>query len=130
MNGGAISEAREFARNLPLSAHATHMLDIGGSHGQHSVEACRRFPKLQSVILDLPGAIEKAAPILARQDMGQRVVHQPGNILTDSLPEATYDLVLMSSLAHHFTAEQNQEVIHKISRSLRPGGVVVINPSC
>ncbi|TDB68850.1 class I SAM-dependent methyltransferase [Arundinibacter roseus] len=127
MNGGAISEAREFARNLPLSANATRMLDIGGSHGQHSVEACRRFPSLQSVILDLPGAIEKAAPLLARQGMGKRVVHQPGNILSDQLPDATYDLVLMSSLAHHFTTEQNQEVIHKISQCLRPGGIVVIN---
>lgn len=127
MWGGAVSEAKEFARNVPLPKGATRMLDIGGAHGLHSVEACRKYPQLSSVILDLPGAVEKAAALLNEQDMGVRVVHQIGNILTDTLPENTYDLVLLSSVAHHFTAEENRQVAHKVARALRPGGVFVIN---
>jgi len=127
MWGGAVSEAKEFAQKVPLPSGATHMLDIGGSHGLHSVEACRKYPGLNSVILDLPGAVEKAAPLLAEQGMGGRVTHQVGNILTDTLPESTYDLVLLSSVAHHFTAEQNQEVAKKVAQALRPGGIFVIN---
>ena len=127
MWGGAVAEAKEFARKVPLSKNATRMLDIGGSHGHHSVEACRRYPLLRSTILDLPGAVEKAAPLLAKQNMGERVVHQPGNILTDSLPEGTYDLILMSSVAHHFTDEQNFLVAQKVAQALRPGGIFIIN---
>jgi len=127
MWAAAIAEAREFARNAPLPKNATRMLDIGGSHGLHSVEACRRYPELTATILDLPGAVEKAAPLLAKLNMGDRVVHQPGNILTDALPENAYDLILMSSVAHHFTEEQNILVAQKAARALRPGGVFIIN---
>ncbi len=127
MWAGAISEAREFAKNVLMPKNATQMLDIGGSHGLHSVEACRRYPALNSTILDLPGAVEKAAPLLAKQGMGTRVTHQPGNILTDTLPDATYDLILMSSVAHHFTEKQNILVANKVAKALRPGGVFIIN---
>ncbi|GHB88419.1 methyltransferase [Persicitalea jodogahamensis] len=127
MWAGAISEAKEFARKVPLPKNATQMLDIGGSHGLHSVETCRRYPGITATILDLPGAVEKAAPLLAKQNMGDRVVHQVGNILTDELPESTYDLILMSSVAHHFTEEQNILVAQKAAQALRPGGVFIIN---
>jgi SAM-dependent methyltransferase len=127
MWGGAISEAREFARKVPMPAGATRMLDIGGSHGMHSVEACRKYPGLSSVILDLPAAVEKAAPLLTQQGMGERVVHHVGNILTETLPAKSYDLILMSSVAHHLTEEQNRLVAKKAAEALRPGGVYIIN---
>ena len=121
------TEAREFGWRAPVPKSARHMLDIGGSHGQHSVALCKKLPALTSVILDLPPAIEQAAPLLARQGMGDRVRHQPGDALTDDFGEEHYDIVLLSSLAHHFTPEQNQLVVDKVTRALRPGGVFIVN---
>ena len=126
------TEAREFGRRVPIPKSArsgapASMLDIGGSHGQHSVALCKKFPALTSVILDLPPAIEQAAPLLARQGMGDRVRHQPGNALTDDFGNDQYDIILLSSLAHHFTPEQNQLVVNKVARALRPGGVFIVN---
>lgn len=121
------TEAVEFGRRAPIPKMATHMLDIGGSHGQHSVALCKRLPALRSVLLDLPQAIEKAAPLLAQAGMGDRIRHQPGNALTDDFGENQYDIVLMSSLAHHFSNEQNQKVARKVARALRPGGVYIVN---
>lgn len=125
-------EAGEFGRRAPVpksvrSGASAKMLDIGGSHGQHSVALCRKYAALTSIILDLPPAIEQAAPLLAQQGMGERVRHQPGNILTDALGDAQFDVVLMSSLAHHFSPEQNQLVSHKVAKALKPGGVFIIN---
>ncbi len=121
------TEANEFGRRAPVPKSAQRMLDIGGSHGQHSVALCKKLPALTSVILDLPPAIEQAAPLLARQGMGDRVRHQPGNALTDDFGDAQYDIILLSSLAHHFTPEQNQSVADKVARALRPGGVFIVN---
>ena len=127
MVAASSSEAGEFGRRAPVPKTPERMLDVGGSHGQHSVALCRRFPTLTSVILDLPEAIEQAAPLLARQGMNERVRHQPGNALTDDFGEAQYDIVLLSSLAHHFTPDQNQLVADKVARALRPGGVFIVN---
>ncbi|WP_019989761.1 class I SAM-dependent methyltransferase [Rudanella lutea] len=121
------TEAKEFGRKAPVAKTATDMLDIGGSHGQHSVALCRRIPTLRSTILDLPEAIAQAAPLLARLGLGERVQHRPGNALTDDFGHEQYDVILMSSLAHHFNDEQNRAVAQKVARALRPGGVYIIN---
>jgi SAM-dependent methyltransferase len=118
--------AGEVTRRFPMPPGARNMLDIGGSHGYFSVSLCRKYPELKSVILDLPHAVQQAAPILAEEKMGARVTHRPGNALTDELGEGSVDVVLMSQLVHHFTDEQNRELMKKISRALRPGGVCAL----
>ncbi len=127
MVAATATEAREFGRRAPVPDAATHMLDIGGAHGQHSAVLCKRLPALQSVILDLPAAIEQAAPLLAAHNLGDRIQHRHGNALTDDLGENDYDIVLLSSLAHHFTDAQNRDLTRRVARALRPGGVFIVN---
>jgi SAM-dependent methyltransferase len=127
MVAATATEAQEFGRRAPVPKSATRMLDIGGAHGQHSAALCRRLPALQSIILDLPAAIEQAAPLLTTQNLGDRIRHQPGNALTDDLGESQYDIVLLSSLAHHFTDSQNADLTRRVARALRPGGVFIVN---
>ena len=114
------------ARRLPMPPNATAMLDIGGSHGYLSVALCRRHPDLRSVVLDLPEAVEQAAPLLAAEGMGDRVVHRAGDALTDDLGTDAYDLILAFSLVHHFDAATNRELAARCARALRPGGLFVI----
>lgn len=114
------------ARRLPVPPHATRMLDMGGSHGHFSASLCRRHPGLRSVVLDLPEAVEQAAPLLAEEEMGDRVVHRAGNVLTDDLGTEEYDLILAFSLVHHFDADANRELAARCARALRPGGLYVI----
>jgi predicted O-methyltransferase YrrM len=114
------------ARQIPVPAGAREMLDIGGSHGYFSVVLCRRHPGLRATVLELPSAVEHAAPLLAREEMGDRVVLEAGDVLTDDLGESTYDLILMFSLAHHFDDATNRALVTKSARALRPGGTLVI----
>ena len=102
------------------------MLDIGGSHGFFSVALCRRHPGLCAEVLDLPGAVAQAAPILAREGLGERVVHRAGDALTEDFGEEAFDLVFISSLLHHFEPAQSRDVVRRAARALRPGGVLVI----
>jgi SAM-dependent methyltransferase len=118
--------APELVRRMPMPKGASDMLDVGGSHGHYSAELCRRHEGLRAVVLDLPPAVESAAELLAAEGMGDRVVHRAGDALADDLGSEAYDLVLVSQLVHHFSAEQNRDLAARIAQALRPGGVYAI----
>jgi SAM-dependent methyltransferase len=126
MRALASISADEVARRLPVPSGASAMLDIGGSHGYYSVCACRLHAGLQATILDLPDAVEHAAPILAGEGMGERVRHRVGNALSDDLGNNAWDVVFLSQLAHHFTDSQNRGLMKRIAQALTPGGVCVV----
>ena len=114
------------ARLMPVPNDARTMLDIGGSHGYFSVALCRRHPQLRAVVLDLPQAVEHAAPLLEQEGMGERVTLRGGDALSDDLGQSAYDLVFMFSLVHHFDDPTNRALIARAAQALRPGGVLVI----
>jgi Dimerisation domain/O-methyltransferase domain len=91
MRAMARALAAELPRRLPVPKGARDMLDIGGSHGYYSVVLVRRHDGLRAVVLDLPEAVEAAAPLLAAERMGDRVVHRAGDALEDDLGEESYD---------------------------------------
>jgi SAM-dependent methyltransferase len=116
----------EVARRTPVPRKARDLLDIGGSHGLFSVALCRRHPGLRAVILDLPEAVEEAAPLLAAEGLGDRVVHRAGDALKSDLGAAAWDVVFIASLVHHFDEVTNRDLARRVARALRPGGVYVI----
>lgn len=118
--------AAELVRRAPVPRGARDMLDLGGSHGFSSVALCRRHPGLRAVVFDLPEAVEHAAPLLAAQGMGERVVHRTGNALTEDFGTDRYDFILVSQLVHHFDEATNRDLVQRLARALRPGGVLAI----
>jgi SAM-dependent methyltransferase len=129
MRALAGQRAANVAELTPVPAGARTMIDIGGSHGYNSVVLCRRYPDLKAVVLDLPQAVKQAAPILAKEGMGDRVVHRAGNALTEDLGVEQWDLVFMANLIQNFDETNNRELFRRAARSLRPGGVLVVEES-
>lgn len=126
MRSGVEMPAQWVARRIPLRRGAERMLDLGGSHGYFSVALCQRHPQLSSTILDLPEAIRHAAPLLDKEGMGDRIRYEAGNALTDDLGTELYDLVLMSAVVHHFDDSTNQQLMLRIARALKPGGLFAV----
>jgi SAM-dependent methyltransferase len=126
MRSIASLSAAELARRVPVPPRARDMLDVGGSHGYHSVVLCRHHPSLRSTVLDLPEAVKNAAPLLEMEGMGDRVVHRVGDASTDDLGVETFDLVYTASLVHHLEDEENRDLARRVGRALRPGGHYVI----
>jgi hypothetical protein len=118
--------APETARRTRVPRQARLMLDLGGSHGHFAAAICRRHPLLSADVLDLPEAIERAAPLLAAEGLGDRLRHVAGDATGGELGEQRYDLVFMSNLAHHLTEGQNRALAQRVARALRPGGAFVI----
>jgi len=117
---------REVAWRTPVPRNARRMLDLVGSHGHFSACLCRRHRQLTAQVLDFPDAIKEAAPLLAAENLGDRVVHVAGDVTRTDLGSEQYDLVFMSNLAHHLTQEQNRKLTLGVARTLRPGGIFVI----
>jgi SAM-dependent methyltransferase len=118
--------AGEVVRRLPVPVGARTMLDVGGAHGHYSVALCRRYADLSATIMDLPDAVQAAAPILARENMGSRVVHRAADVLTADLGTDQWDVVFISQLLHHFDSENNRQLLQRVARALRTGGIVAI----
>ena len=123
-----------FARHLgpdlldkvPLPPGATRLLDLGGSHGLHSIAFCRRYPELDAVIVDLPTALTKTRATLADAALSERIRLREGNLLDGDWGEG-YDVVFYLSVAHNQTAADNERVLGHIGRVLRPGGLLLVH---
>jgi 2-polyprenyl-3-methyl-5-hydroxy-6-metoxy-1,4-benzoquinol methylase len=126
MEAAATATSKEAVRKIPVPNGATKMLDIGGAHGLYSAALCKKHSGLSSIILDLPPAVEKAKPILEKMNMGNTVMHKAGNVLTEDLGSEQFDVILMASVAHHFTTEENLLVAQKAFKALKPGGFYTI----
>lgn len=126
MRSVAATPAAELAKRLPVPSGATRLLDIGGSHGLYSIELCRRYPALASTIMELPGALDRASEIAAREGLADRVRFRIGDALSDDLGEATFDIIMINNVVHHFTPEQNAELAKRAARALAPGGLYAI----
>ena len=118
--------ASEVSSRIQLASGATEMLDLGGGHGTYSVAFCRRHPRLQATIIDLPAAVESAAPILAEEKMGTRVIHRSEDALTADFGADQWDLIFISHLVHHFDEASNEELLRRAARALRAEGVLAI----
>ena len=119
----SINASKELAKKIKLTTSARAMLDVGGSHGLYSIELCKRYPSLQSTILELPGAMDRASQIAAEHGRTDQVKYKAGNVLFDDLGKDQYDLIMINNVVHHFTEQQNKELAKKVIHALKPGGL-------
>jgi SAM-dependent methyltransferase len=116
----------ELVAQVPLPAGARRLLDLGGSHGLHSIRFCRQYPALTSVIFDLPTALTQTAGTVAEAGLSDRIDVRPGDVLDGDFGDG-YDVVFYLSVAHNQTAEDNRRIVARIGRALRPGGLLLIH---
>ncbi|WP_207494183.1 methyltransferase [Aridibaculum aurantiacum] len=126
MEAVAKNAAREITRRVPSFSAPTQMLDIGGSHGLYAAAFCKKYASLKATILDLPAAVEQAQHMDRDPQVSARLSYTAGNILHDEIGSNKYDFILLASVAHHFTEEENKLVAQKVQAALKPGGYFTI----
>lgn len=118
----------DLLERVPVSQQHQRMLDLGGSHGLHSMRFCRHYPQLKSVIVDLPSALTDTATTLEAVGLSDRISLEPGNLLDLTwVKDQYYDLIFYLSVGHNQAEEDNERVLAEVFRSLRPGGLLVIH---
>jgi SAM-dependent methyltransferase len=116
----------DLLQHVPVAAKQVRLLDLGGSHGLHSIRFCQRYPQLSARIVDLPSALSQTPASIAQAGLSERIELSPGNLLEHEWGQE-HDLVFYLSVAHNQTAADNRRVIARIAEALRPGGLLVIH---
>ncbi|RRD48815.1 bifunctional 2-polyprenyl-6-hydroxyphenol methylase/3-demethylubiquinol 3-O-methyltransferase UbiG [Arachnia propionica] len=104
---------------LAQAPGAKRVLDLGGGHGEYSIELAHRG--LAVTMQDLPDVVAAA-----RQDPRLAGVRLVGASLVDEVAEGPFDLVLLSTVTNMFDAQTNRDLMHRIRPVLAPGGRVAI----
>lgn len=116
----------DLVARTPVAPQHQRLLDLGGSHGLHTMRFCRHHPQLQAVIVDLPSALTDTPASIAAAGLAERISTRPGNVLDLGWGEG-YDIVLYLSVGHNQQPEDNRRVIAEIARCLCPGGMLVVH---
>jgi len=112
------------ARAVDLGGVA-RMLDVGGGSGFFSIAFAQAAPALEAVVLDQPGVLPITLRHIQAAGLQDRITVRPGNLTEDALGEG-FDLVLLSAVCHMLDEAENQDLLVRVGRALRPGGRVVI----
>ncbi|MEO6599843.1 MAG: methyltransferase [Polyangiaceae bacterium] len=109
----------------PVPKQARRLLDLGGSHGLHTIAFCQRYPQLSATLMDLPEALANTSDSIRQAGVEQRVTLRKGNFLVDPLGDG-YDVILLFEILHNHTPQENQALLVRAARALNPGGVVLV----
>lgn len=116
----------DLLRHVRPPKNARRLLDLGGSHGEHSIAFCRLYPELSAVLVDQASALTETETTVQRANMADRITLTAGDLREAAWGEA-YDVVLFLSVIHNQTPEESRQTVARIADVLTPGGVLVIH---
>ncbi len=100
------------------------LVDLGGATGHMAVAACRRYPELRAVVLDLPEVVPVAKELVAATEVADRVEVAAGDFFADPLPQA--DLYTLGRILHDWSEEKIGALLRKAHAALPTGGAVLV----
>lgn len=124
----ALVLGRELVCRTRLPADATRLLDVGGSHAAYSVLFCRRYRRLRATIVDLPSGIAAGKRTAWQTGMSERLDFVCQDIVREAFPlefEQSFDAACYFHIAHLLPAEINKQLLARVVRCLRPGGMLI-----
>jgi hypothetical protein len=124
MHLGALRFAPEVVTSVDPS-QAKLLIDVGGGSGAYTLAFLEACPDMKATLFDLPPVIEIAREHVEQAGMMDRINLVPGDFYKDELPPG-HDLAFISAIIHQNSPEQNQDLYHKVFRSLDSGGRIVI----
>ncbi len=103
----------------------TRILDIGGNSGELVLQLCKRHPRLEATVFDLPVVCDVGYDHIKKEPEASRITFQMGNALVDRLPSG-FDAVIFKSMLHDWPDHEAARFIANASRCLNPGGQLLI----
>jgi ubiquinone/menaquinone biosynthesis C-methylase UbiE len=120
---------RAFPSALPLvfKRSPKRLLDVGGNTGRWALACLRHDAGVRVTVLDLPGPLEEARAMLARQNLTTRADFVEANLLdeTTAIPQG-YDAIWMSQFLDCFSEQEIVSILSRCRVALEAGGRLYI----
>src|SRR5215475_1013794 len=88
-----------------VSPVSGRVLDVAAGHGLFGILLAQKNPGVRVTALDWPKVVEVAKRNADRMGVGDRYATITGDAFKVEL-QGPYDLILLTNLLHHFSAEQ------------------------
>jgi SAM-dependent methyltransferase len=111
---------RLFLRQVDLAGRR-RIMDIGGGSGAYCIAACREYPSLTAVVLDLPPVVEVTREFIEENGMAGRIEAVACDFNRDPFP-ADADVAIMASNLPMYGRDAIAAVVKKAHDALLPGG--------
>ena len=115
----------EILKKAKLPAGAKRLLDLGGSHGQHSVAMCKKYDGLKATVVDYAAVQNYANETIAGTACRTAWISWPCDFMEEAIP-GNADAVLLFNIVHSYTPERNTALFEKIYDAMNPGGRLLI----
>jgi len=103
---------------------AKTLVDVGGGIGDISAALLKKFPQLDSTILNLPGAVALVNENAVEKGVGERLRGAAVDIYKEPYPTA--DAVLFCRILYSANEQLTTMLCSKALESLNPGGKILI----
>lgn len=100
------------------------LVDLGGGTAHLSIEACRRYPRLQATVFDLPSVTPLAQRRIEEAGLGERISVHNGDFFADPIPPC--DLISMGRILHDWSEDKVATLLAKVYEALPEGGGLLI----
>lgn len=107
-----------------LGQMSGRVLDVAAGHGLFGIVLAQRNPTAHVTALDWPKVLDVARRNAMRMGVGERYATIAGDAFNVEL-DGPYDLILLTNLLHHFSAEQCVTLLKRLRAALRAGGRLV-----
>ncbi|GAA0941734.1 class I SAM-dependent methyltransferase [Nonomuraea longicatena] len=97
------------------------VLDVACGHGIYGYTAAKRYPQARVWSLDWANVLDEAHKHAVRLGVADRVERIAGDMFDTPLG-GPYDLVLVTNVLHHFSAERAAELLARAASVLKPDG--------
>ncbi len=121
---GSLQDMVAFIAALPAFSDMRTMSDVGGNHGRYTMALLEENPQLTGEILDVPPAVPAIQALCDESDHRDRLSVRGFDLRRDTLPDAAYDLVLISHVLHLFSRSL-PKVLKTLAAGVAPGGWLV-----
>jgi hypothetical protein len=125
---GMADTARESADLLLKTVDFTpyhRLLDLGGGPGSYSIAFVQAGEDRRATIADLPQTLCITREVIENAGASSHIDLAEVDLTKDPLPRG-HDVMLLSNVVHCFSAQVNQEIVHRCFEALDPGGLIVI----